>query len=105
MENENNIASGFAVSQEEREDERNKIMLEKVVGKLKELGAKEQLLMFVTGLAGAGKSTAIDVAQQFCFNFANQWILSGVIKLSSLQQSLVVLRHYLEVSLYIVLLT
>jgi cytidylate kinase len=34
---------------------------------LKELGAKEQLIMFVTGPAGSGKSTAIDVAQQFCF--------------------------------------
>ena len=69
IENENNIGSGFAVSQEEREDERTKFILEKVVGKLKQLGAKEQLLMFVTGPAGAGKSTAIDVAQQFCFEF------------------------------------
>ncbi|KAL7521820.1 hypothetical protein ACHAWF_000293 [Thalassiosira exigua] len=25
--------------------------------------------MFVTGPAGAGKSTAIEVAQQFCFEF------------------------------------
>ena len=69
MENKNEIASGFAVSQEEREDERTKFILEKVVGKLKQLGAKEQLLMFVTGPAVAGKSTAIDVAQQFCFEF------------------------------------
>ena len=33
IENENNIGSGFAVSQEEREDERTKFILEKVVGK------------------------------------------------------------------------
>ncbi len=35
--------------------------------KLRGLGAKEQLLIFATGPAGAGKSTAIEVAQQFCF--------------------------------------
>ena len=33
------------------------------------MGAKEQLLMFVTGPAGAGKSTALEVAQHFCFEF------------------------------------
>jgi thymidine kinase len=38
-------------------------------GKLKQLGAKEQLLMLVTGPAGAGKSTAIYVAQQICCEF------------------------------------
>ena len=42
----------------------------KVVQNLKSLGAKEQLLMFVTGPAGAGKSTAITVAQKFCFEFS-----------------------------------
>jgi len=39
--NKNDIASGFAISQEEREDEGTYIILEKVVEKLKELGAKE----------------------------------------------------------------
>ena len=37
--------------------------------KLLDLGAKEQLLMFITGPAGSGKSTALEVAQHFCFEF------------------------------------
>ena len=41
----------------------------KVIEKLMELGAKEQLIMYMTGPAGAGKSTSIEVAQQFCFEF------------------------------------
>jgi hypothetical protein len=36
---------------------------------LEKMGAKPQLIMFVTGPAGAGKSTAINVAQRFCFEF------------------------------------
>ena len=36
---------------------------------LKARGGREQLIMFVTGLAGAGKSKAINVAQSFCFEF------------------------------------
>ena len=40
-----------------------------LIDQLKERGAREQLIMFVTGLAGAGKSTAIKVAQRFCFEF------------------------------------
>jgi type II secretory pathway predicted ATPase ExeA len=44
---------------------------DKIIEKLKKLGAKEQLVMFITGPAGAGKSTAITVAQRFCFEFCN----------------------------------
>eukprot|EP00985_Skeletonema_marinoi_P023042 scaffold15041_cov206-Skeletonema_marinoi.AAC.1 len=36
---------------------------------LKAKGGREQLIMFVTGFAGAGKSTAINVAQKFCYEF------------------------------------
>ena len=36
---------------------------------LRSRGAREQLLMFATGFAGSGKSTAIKIAQQFCFEF------------------------------------
>lgn len=43
--------------------------LDSLITKLKQRGAREQLIMFVTGLAGAGKSTAIKVAQRFCFEF------------------------------------
>lgn len=42
---------------------------DRIIQKLKDIGAKEQLLMFVTGPAGAGKSTALEVAQHFCFEF------------------------------------
>ena len=37
--------------------------------KLYALGAKEQLIMFLTGSAGAGKTTAVKLAQRFCFEF------------------------------------
>ncbi|EJK69898.1 hypothetical protein THAOC_08803, partial [Thalassiosira oceanica] len=46
---------------------------------LYELGAKgvqqgassrDQLIAFVTGMAGAGKSTGLMVAQRFCFEFS-----------------------------------
>ena len=36
---------------------------------LRDRGGRDQLLMFVTGFAGAGKSTAIKVAQRFCYEF------------------------------------
>ena len=36
---------------------------------LKALGGREQLLMFLTGPAGAGKSTADKVAEVFCQQF------------------------------------
>ena len=36
---------------------------------LEDRGGREQLIMFVTGFAGAGKSTAIKVAQTFCYEF------------------------------------
>ena len=38
---------------------------------LKARGGREQLIMFVTGLAGAGKSTAINTAQRFVLSSAN----------------------------------
>jgi hypothetical protein len=36
---------------------------------LKARGAKEQLLMFLTGPAGLSKSTTMRVAEQFCYEF------------------------------------
>ena len=42
-----------------------------MIDQLKKKGGREQLLMFVTGLAGCRKSTAIMVAQQFCFESCN----------------------------------
>ncbi|KAL7526583.1 hypothetical protein ACHAWF_001831, partial [Thalassiosira exigua] len=40
-----------------------------VIKELQKRGGCDQLIMFTTGLAGAGKSTGIKVAQRFCFEF------------------------------------
>ena len=37
--------------------------------KLYALGAKKQLIMFLTWSTGAGKTTAVKLAQIFCFGF------------------------------------
>ncbi len=37
--------------------------------KLKARGGRDQLLMFLTGPAGSGKSTAMKVTHQFCYEF------------------------------------
>ncbi len=41
--------------------------IEDTVKMLKARGRREQMLMFVTGPAGSGKSTAVMVAQKFCY--------------------------------------
>ena len=41
----------------------------KVVARLKTRGGMEQLIIVLAGPAGAGKSTAVTVAQRFCFKF------------------------------------
>ena len=40
-----------------------------LIEQLKVHGAQDQLLMFLTGPVGAGKSTAMKVAKRFCFEF------------------------------------
>ena len=40
-----------------------------IIAKLKGRGGQDQLLMFLTGPAGSGKSTAMKIAQQFCYEF------------------------------------
>jgi hypothetical protein len=40
-----------------------------LINRLKARGGKEQLLMFLTRSAGSGKSTALKVAEQFCYEF------------------------------------
>jgi hypothetical protein len=40
-----------------------------IVHRLEASGGKSQLVMFLTGPAGSGKSTAVKVAQQFCYDF------------------------------------
>ena len=63
------FASGFGASDDEKGDPSVKRTVDLVIQNLKNLGAEDQLLMFVTGPAGAGKSTAITVAQKFCYEF------------------------------------
>ena len=40
-----------------------------IINKLKARGGRDQLLMFLTGPAGSGKSTAMKIAQKFCYAF------------------------------------
>ncbi len=40
-----------------------------IIIKLKARGGRDQLLMFLTGPAGLGKSTAMKIAEQFCYEF------------------------------------
>jgi hypothetical protein len=40
-----------------------------IIKKLKARGQRDQLLMFLTGPPGSGKSTVMKVAQQFCYEF------------------------------------
>ena len=40
-----------------------------IVHRLEAWGGQNQLIMFLTGPAGSGKSTAVKVAQQFCYDF------------------------------------
>ena len=67
----------FAANDEELNEAPTNNIKAKLIEDLKKIGAKDHLLMFVTGPAGAGKSTAIEVAQQFVLNFAGPPILSG----------------------------
>ncbi len=41
------------------------------IKKLKARGGRDQLLMFLTRPAGLGKSTAMKVPQQFCYEFSH----------------------------------
>jgi type II secretory pathway predicted ATPase ExeA len=43
--------------------------IEDIIKRLKARGGREQMLMFLTGPAGSGKSTAVMVAQHFCYEF------------------------------------
>ena len=59
----------FTANDEELDEEPTNNIKAKLIDNLKKIGAKDQLLMFVTVSAGAGKGTVIEVAQQFCFEF------------------------------------
>ncbi len=44
-------------------------IIKDIVDKLQARGEQEQLIMFLTGPAGSGKSTVVRVADQFCYEF------------------------------------
>jgi hypothetical protein len=44
-------------------------IIKDIVDKLQARGGQEQLIMFLTGPAGSEKSTAVKVAEQFCYEF------------------------------------
>jgi hypothetical protein len=46
-------------------------LIEETTKALIKNGGKEQLIMFITGPAGAGKTTAVKLAQNFCEEFCN----------------------------------
>jgi hypothetical protein len=45
------------------------LKINNIVHRLEARGWQSQLIMFLTGLAGSGKSAAVKVAQQFCYDF------------------------------------
>ena len=56
--------AGLAVSQDERSDAINNLR-DHILAQ----GGMDQMLLFLTGPAGAGKTTAIKAAERFCFEF------------------------------------
>ena len=54
-----------AISSTDREGD-----TEQLTAELKVRGGQDHILMFLTGPAGASKSTAMKVAQRFCFEFS-----------------------------------
>jgi len=50
-------------------DSEMRTLMEDTTRKLKARGAKEQLIMLLTGPAGCGKSTSVQLAQQYCHSF------------------------------------
>ncbi len=44
-------------------------VIKDIADKLQARGGQEQLIMFLTGPAGSGKSTAVRMAEQFCYEF------------------------------------
>jgi hypothetical protein len=43
--------------------------IQDIVKRLKARGGQDQMLMFLTGPVGSGKSSVLMVAQQFCYKF------------------------------------
>ena len=70
-ENKSGCSSSVSSAQSQFTHHSNEDYKNLVMDKLYALGAKEQLMMFLTGSAGAGKTTAVKLAQKFCFEFCH----------------------------------
>ena len=68
--------------------------------KLKSFDGKDQLIMFLTGPAGAGKTTAVKMAEKFCFHFAELLVYYGKTILFCSLHILAQLHQLLEASLH-----
>jgi hypothetical protein len=55
----------------DNDKQQQSILIQQTMKSLKDYGGKEQLIMFLTGPAGAGKTTAVKLAQKFCEEFCN----------------------------------
>jgi hypothetical protein len=60
---------------------------------LKARGSQEQLILFLTGPAGSGKSTAMRVAEHIVMNFVQMLVSCEVIQHSCLQHTQDQLHH------------
>lgn len=60
----------ISVSPSEHDHSQQTTKMNHVIEGLKSLGGKDQLIMFLTGPAGAGKTTSIKLAQTFCEKFS-----------------------------------
>lgn len=61
-----NVIQGFSVAM----DTATLSSIDAVKAKLKQMGAEDQLLMFLTGAGGCGKSHVIHAARKFCHRFS-----------------------------------
>jgi hypothetical protein len=68
-------------------------IIKDIVHKLQAIGGQEQLIMFLTGPAGSGKSTSVRAAEQFCYEFCLLLVSGGVIQHSCLLHTQELLHH------------
>ena len=64
------IRDQISGSSSEQDQTEQAVKMNRIIEGLKSLGGKDQLIMFLTGPAGAGKTTSIKLAQTFCEKFS-----------------------------------
>ncbi len=76
------------------------LKINNIVHRLEARGGQSQLMMFLTELTGSENSTAIKIAQQFCYDFCLAVVSYRVIKHSCSLHTLERQQHCLVVLLY-----